>query len=315
MTTVPTVAQDTGRATPSDAEARPRPKRRKRKTQPAFYWMVLPAVVLFFALHTIPVIQGVFYSFTDYAGYGEWEFVGFKNYANLFRDSRVVDSYLFTVKFALVATVLVNVVALAIAIGLNGRIRFRNALRGVFFIPNVLTILIIGFVFQYLFANWLPLIGEKTGINALSTNILADEKLAWVGIVAVAVWQAAAFAIILYLAGLQTVPTDLYEAAAIDGAGPWMQFWRITFPLIAPFFTINMVLSLKSFLQVFDLIVAMTDGGPGTSTESVSLVIYKGGFQGGEFAYQTANAVVFFIFLAVMALIQLRILRRREVAL
>jgi raffinose/stachyose/melibiose transport system permease protein len=312
MTSIPTVAPE---GAPPTTRPRAPARPRRRKTPATFYWMVIPAFVLFFTLHTIPVLQGIWYSFTDYAGYGAWEFVGFRNYVNLFKDDRIRDSYLFTFQFALVATILVNVVALAIAVGLNGRIRFRNTLRGIFFVPNVLTLLIVGFVFQYLFANWLPIVGERLGINALSSNVLADPDLAWVGIVVVAVWQSAAFAIILYLAGLQTVPDELYEAASIDGASSWLQFRRITFPLIAPFFTINMVLSLKTFLQVFDVIVALTNGGPGTSTESISLVIFRGGFQGGEFAYQTANAVVFFIVIVAISIFQLRILQRREVAL
>jgi raffinose/stachyose/melibiose transport system permease protein len=132
--------------------------------------------------------------------------------------------------------------------------------------------------------------------------------------VVLAVWQAAAFAIIIYLAGLQTIPADVYEAASIDGAGAWRQFWSVTFPLIAAFFTINMVLSLKNFMMVFDHVVAMTNGGPGTSTESISLVIYRGGFQGGEFAYQTANAVMYFVIIVLVSFFQLRILQRREVS-
>jgi raffinose/stachyose/melibiose transport system permease protein len=312
MTSVSTPAQPkTARAM---AKAPPRGSGRK-KINATFYWMVLPAVVLFFVFHTIPVLAGFFYSFTNYAGYGTWEFVGFKNYVNLFKDDRIRDSYLFTFKFSIVATILTNVVALAVAVGLNAKIKFRNMLRGVYFVPNVLTLLIVGYIFQYLFANSLPVLGQKLGITALSTNILANENLAWLGIVVVAVWQSAAFAIILYLAGLQTVPTDVYEAADIDGATAWKKFWRITFPLIAPFFTINMVLSLKGFLQVFDHIVAMTNGGPGTSTVSISLQIYRGGFEGGEFAYQMANAVVFFIVIVLFSIVQLAFLRRREVSL
>jgi raffinose/stachyose/melibiose transport system permease protein len=287
----------------------------RKRVDPTFFWMVIPAVVLFFVFHTIPVLSGFFYSFTDYAGYGTWEFVGFQNYASLFRDDRIGAAYWFTFKFSILATVLTNVVALAIAVGLNAKIKGRNILRGVYFIPNILTILIVGYIFQYLFANSLPRIGESLGIDSLSTNILADPELAWLGIVVVAVWQAAAFAIILYLAGLQTVPDDVYEAAAIDGARAWKKFWKITFPLIAPFFTINMVLSFKGFLQVFDLIVAMTNGGPGTSTESIALQIYRGGFESGEFAYQMANAVIFFIVIVVFSVFQLVFLRRREVSL
>jgi raffinose/stachyose/melibiose transport system permease protein len=294
---------------------KPRPARRRRRISPTFYWMVVPAVVLFFLFHTIPVLQGLFYSFTDYSGYGEWSFVGFKNYVNLFKDDRIWDAYLFTFKFAIVATILTNVMAMAIAVALNARIKFRNLFRGVYFIPHVLTIIIVGYIFQYLFANSLPEIGQALGIEAISTNILADPELAWLGIVVVAAWQSSAFAIILYLAGLQTVPVELYEAASIDGASAWRQFWRITFPLIAPFFTINMVLSLKGYLQVFDYIFSLTNGGPGTATYSISFQIYKGGFEGGEFAYQTANAVIFFIVIVVLSMIQLRFLQRREVNL
>jgi raffinose/stachyose/melibiose transport system permease protein len=283
-----------------------------RSTGRAYYLMVLPALALFLLFHTFPVLQGVYYSLTNYAGYGRYDFVGLNNYINLFQDSRVWDSYVFTFQFALVATVLTNLIALAIALGLNGKIRFRNTLRGVFFIPNVLAILIVGYIFNYLFSNSLPYIAEKLGIGALSTSILADPELAWVGVVILAVWQAMAFNVIIYLAGLQTVPEDLYEAATLDGAGAWQRFRSVTLPLIGPFVTINMVLALRNFLQVFDHIAALTKGGPGTSTTSVAYLIYNGGLNGGEYAYQTANAVVFFICIVVISIFQLRILQRRE---
>ncbi|HEV7899789.1 MAG TPA: sugar ABC transporter permease [Planosporangium sp.] len=309
------MASVTTRAQRADARQQPGPRRaRGRRTALTFYWMVLPAFLLFFVFHTVPVLRGIFYSFTNYAGYGDWSFVGLRNYANILLDDRIRGSYLFTIKFAVVSTILVNVVALAIAIGLNSRIKFRTGLRGIFFMPNVMAILIVGYIFNYLFSYSLPYLGQRLGINALSTSVLADQNLAWLGVVVLAVWQAAAFAVILYLAGLQTIPADVYEAASIDGAGAWRRFWNITFPMIAAFFTINMVLSLKNFMMVFDHIVALTNGGPGTSTESISLVIYRGGFQGGEFAYQTANAVVYFILIVAFSFVQLRILRRREVS-
>lgn len=136
--------------------------------------------------------------------------------------------------------------------------------------------------------------------------------MAWVGIVIVAVWQACAFNVILYLSGLQTVPSELYEASSLDGANKWQEFWKITFPMIAPFFTINMVLSMKSFLMVFDQVIALTGGGPGRATESISLLIYKGGFQGGEFAYQSANSVVYFIVIVLISVFQIKVLQKRE---
>lgn len=310
MTTSSTAPARAPRATNPRAAARRRPG--TSRVSRTFYWMVLPAVLLFFVLHTVPVLNGIFFSMTNYAGYGEWDFTWFTNYVNLFKDDQVLDAYAFTFGFALVSTVLVNVISLAIALGLNSRIKFKTGLRGIFFIPNILSILVIGYVFNYLFSNSLPEIASGLGIDALSTSILANPDLAWVGIVILAVWQAAAFNIIIYLAGLQTIPGELYEAASLDGASAWRTFRSITFPLIGPFFTINMVLSLKNFLQVFDHIMALTAGGPGTSTQSVSLLIYRGGFQGGEYAYQTANAVIFLVVIVLISVFQLRVLQRRE---
>jgi raffinose/stachyose/melibiose transport system permease protein len=299
------------------APAAPAPPRRASQgtARRAYRWMILPAVVLFFIFHTVPVLQGIFYSFTNFAGYGEWEFVGLRNYANLLFDDRIRNAYAFTFQFAIVATLLTNVIGLAIALGLNARIKLRNTLRGIFFTPYVLAVLVVGYIFNYLFANSLPAIGQSLGIGFLETSLLANPDLAWLTIVILAVWQATAFATVLYLAGLQTVPADVYEAAAIDGATPWQRFRSITFPLIAPFFTINMVLALKGMMQVFDHVIALTNGGPGTATEPITLLIYRGGFQGGEFAYQTANAVVYFVIIVAVSLVQLRILRSREVGL
>ena len=289
-------------------------RNRGRRLSGAFYLMVLPALLLFFIFHTIPVIQGVYYSFTDSPGYGPANFVGLRNYIALFTDPRVLHAYWFTFLIAAVATVVVNIVSLAIAVGLNGRIAFKNPLRGVYFIPNVLAILVVGYIFNYLFSNSLPALAQKLGIDSLATSLLTDASTAWIAIVILAVWQSAAFNIIIYIAGLQTVPTEMYEAASLDGASAWRQFRSITFPMIAGFFTINMVLSLKGFLQIFDHIVALTGGGPGTDTESVALLIYKGGFQGGEYGYQSANSVIFFIVIVAFSIVQLNVLRRREVS-
>ncbi|HEY0239438.1 MAG TPA: sugar ABC transporter permease [Friedmanniella sp.] len=280
----------------------------------AFYWMAVPAVLLFVFFHTVPALQGVFYSFTDSRGYGDWTFVGFDNYVRLFSDPQIRSSYAFTFKFAILATVLANAVSLMIAVGLSANIRFRGFLRGVFFLPAVLAVIVVGFIFNYLLANVVPGIGQDLGIEALSTNVLGNPDLAWLGIVFVAVWQGCAVTTVIYMAGLQTIPEEITEAAVLDGASAWQRFWRVTFPMMAPFFTINMVLSLKNFLMVFDQIVALTAGGPGTATQSISYLIYRNGFTGGQFAYQSANAVIYFIVLAVISVFQLGLLRRREVS-
>ncbi len=288
--------------------AAPRPRRGRALS--TYYWMVWPAVLLFAFFHTLPVLAGIFFSFTNYAGYGSWDFIGFSNYVNIFQDDRVLHAYGFSFGFALVATILTNVISLAIAMGLNAKIVGRNVFRGIFFVPYVLAILIVGYVFQFIFANSLPKI--LVSIPLFRDNILTDPTWAWAAIVVLAVWQACAFAIIIYLSGLQTIPFELYEAASLDGASAWRQFTSITFPMISAYFTINMVLSLKGFLQVFDHVVALTNGGPGTATESVTLLIFKGGFSGGEFAYQTANAVIFFVVITLVSLFQAKVLQRGE---
>jgi raffinose/stachyose/melibiose transport system permease protein len=298
-------------SSPADSAKSKKKKMNERMT--AYYLMVIPAALLFFAFHTFPAIQGIYYSFTNWNGMNlDYDFVGIKNYINLFKDTAVRDSYLFTFKFAIFAGILVNIISLAVAIGLNAKIKGRNFFRAVYFLPNILSVLIVGFIFNYVFTNIIPNLGEKYQIEFLTSNILGNADFAWIGILIVFVWQSCAFNIILYLSGLQTVPHELYEASGLDGANRWQQFWKITFPVIAPFFTINMVLAMKNSLMVFDQIVAMTGGGPGTSTTSISYLIYTGGLAGGEFAFQSANGVIYFIVIMFISVFQLKILQKRE---
>ncbi|MGG3284195.1 carbohydrate ABC transporter permease [Paenibacillus solani] len=278
-----------------------------------YYLMTIPAVVLFFVFLTLPALQGVYYSFTNWNGFGDnFDFIGFKNYINLFKDGNVGHAYWFTFKFAVVVTILINIFSLLIAMGLNAKIKARNFFRGIYFLPNILSVLIVGYIFNYLFSNVFTIWGKNLGIDWLSTNILGSEQHAWIGVVIVAVWQGIAYNTILYLAGLQTISRTLYEASSLDGANRWQEFWKITFPLIAPFFTINMVLAMKNSLMVFDQIIALTNGGPGRATQSISHLIYTGGFEGGEFAYQSANSVIYFILIATISVVQIRFLQRRE---
>lgn len=288
-------------------------KKTIKRQNMVFYIMTVPAFVLFAIFHTFPALKGIYYSLTNWDGLSlTYDFVGLKNYFNLFKDTNILNSYLFTFKFAIISTILVNILSLLIAVGLNAKIKGKNFFRAVYFLPNVLGVLIIGYIFNYVFAYVIPQLGSKMHICFLSTNILGNEHLAWIGIVIVAVWQACAFNVILYLSGLQTVPTELYEASSLDGANKWQEFWKITFPMIAPFFTINMVLSMKNFLMVFDQVIALTGGGPGRATQSISVLIYKDGFSGGEFAYQSANSVIYFIVIIIISVFQIKVLQKRE---
>ncbi len=238
-----------------------------------FMLMTIPIVALFFAFNTLPLIKGVMYSFTNFRGYGTYDWVGLRNYIDLFQDGRVGKSYLFTLKMAVAATIVTNVISLILALGLNSKIKFKSTLRGMYFIPNILGALVVGYIFNYFFTYIIPALFH-------TTSILASSTWAWVGIVAVCAWQAIAMNTIIYISGLSTVPEDVYEAGSIDGATGWERFKSLTFPLIIPFFSINMVLSGKNFLMVFDQIMALTKGGPAQSTESISFLIYNNGMAG-----------------------------------
>ena len=167
-----------------------------------------------------------------------------------------------------------------------------------------------GYIFNYFFTYILPTVIKMMG--GKGDSILASSKWAWVAIVIVCAWQSVAMNTIIYISGLQTVPEDVYEAGSLDGATGWKKFKNLTFPLILPFFTINMVLCMKNFLMVFDQIMALTKGGPAQSTESISFLIYNNGMAGGQFGFQSANAVVFFVVIVVISVLQMNFLGNKE---
>lgn len=284
-------------------------KSNKKRT---YLLITIPILALFVCFNTIPLIRGIVYSFTNFKGFGTYDWVGFRNYMDLFTDSRIGGSYLFTFKLAIVATILTNVISLILALGLNSKIRAKSFFRAAYFLPNVLGALVVGYIFQYLFTYILPALGEMVGSPTLSQSLLSNENLAWFAIVIVCCWQNIAMNTIIYISGLQTVPEDVYEAGDLDGATGWKRFCHLTFPLIIPFFTINMVLCVKNFLMVFDQIMAMTQGGPAQSTESISFLIYNNGMKGGAFGYQSANAVIFFIVIVAISAAQMSISSRKE---
>lgn len=283
-----------------------------RKVDPAYYWMTVPAMILFMVFLYWPFLRGVMYSFTNSKGYGKYKWIGLTNYKAMFQDERIGRAYLFTFFIAIVVTILVNLLSMFIAVLLNSKIAFRNGFRAIYFIPYTLAVLVVGYVFKYIFMMPIPELGKALGIGWLSESMITSESLAWAPIVVLSVWQGVAYTTLIYLAGLQTIDTDIYEAAALDGVNAWQKFWKITFPLIGPFFTINLVLTMKGALGTFDQVVALTGGGPNSATETVTYLIYQGGLTGGEYAYQTANAVMFFIVLAIIAFIQLKFFGSKE---
>ena len=284
----------------------------KNERKRTFLLITIPILALFVCFNTIPLIRGVIYSFTNFKGFGSYSWVGFRNYIDLFSDARVGKSYLFTFKLAIVTTVVVNVISLILALALNSKIRAKSFFRGAYFLPNILGALVVGYIFNYFFTYILPALASMLGSESLSTSILSNPDSAWFGIMVVCAWQAIAMNTIIYISGLQTVPEDVYEAGGLDGATGFKQFRYLTFPLIIPFFSINMVLCVKNFLMVFDQIMALTKGGPAQSTESISYLIYNNGMSGGQFVFQSANAVVFFIVIVAVSVAQMKFSGKKE---
>ncbi len=282
------------------------------KNDKIFLGFLLPVLALFFCFNTLPLIKGFYYGLTNFRGYGDYDFVGLRNFQDLFQDIRVGKSYLFTFKYAIVMTILVNVISLILALGLNRDIKGKNTLRGIYFVPNILGGLVVGYIFSFLFTYILPAVGEAAGIDFLKNSMLSSTETAWIAIVIVGAWQGIAMNTIIYISGLQTVPEEVYEACMLDGAAGIKKFFKITFPLIVPFFTINLVLCMKNALMVFDQIMSLTKGGPSQSTESISYLIYNNGMSGGQFGFQSANAFVFFIVIVVISFLQMKFLRGKE---
>jgi len=312
MSTTTTTGADAGTSTTAILTGGQRKIRRHtRRVEPIYYLFLLPTLVIFTLAITVPGVIGIFFSFTDSIGIGDWSFVGLTNYVAMFSDPAILQSYLFTFGFAVATVVVVNLVAFLLAVGLTSRIRMKTALRTVFVVPMVISGIIIAYVFNFLFSNSLPAAGAATGIGWLETSLLANPDLAWVAIVLVTAWQSIPGTMLIYIAGLLSVPGDVYEAADLDGASKVQQLLRITVPLVAGYVVINVILGFKGYLNAYDIIVGLTNGGPGTETRSVAMTIIAG-FNGGDYAYQMANATIFFIVAVLISVLQLSLTRGRN---
>jgi len=305
-TTTPTTATLVTRGARQRGQARSR-----RRVEPIYYWFLVPTLILFTLAITVPAVIGIFFSFTNSIGLGEWQFIGLTNYIALFSDPLIVQSYLFTFGFSLVTVIAVNIIALLLAVALTSRIRLKTPLRTIFVIPMVISAIIISFVFKFLFSNSLPAFGTISGIAWLQESILANPDWAWLAIVIVTAWQAIPGALLIYIAGILSIPGDVYEAADLDGASKFQQLMRITVPLMLGYIVINVILGFKGFLNAYDVIKGLTGGGPGTSTFSIAMTVVSG-LTTGDYAYQMANATVFFVITVLIAILQLSITRGRN---
>ncbi|MCG7382991.1 sugar ABC transporter permease [Paenibacillus sp. ACRRY] len=289
----------------------------KSKLQKVPYAFALPAVLLYVMFFIYPSIQSFYYSLTDWNGINpEFNFVGMDNFMYLLEDLRFRTALGNTLWYAVGLTLGQSILGLLLALLLHGGFKGQSFFRSIFFSPQIMSLLAIGYIWAYIYdptTGSLNTILTSLGLSELAMNWLGDMDLALWSIIAVSIWQGAGWCMLIFLANLQSVPKELYEAASIDGAGVMKQFLNVTFPLLGPAITITLVTGMINGLKAFDLIMSMTKGGPGYVTESISTVMYDTAFTRNLFGEAQAMGVVMFIIIFVITMIQLTFLRKREV--
>ena len=303
-------------ATPTLAQgenARPGRAARSGLVGYGYWWWTVPALVLTGTVIYMATASGAFYAFTNWTGIGPYNFVGVSNFVKVFQTPQLLGALVNTVLLAVGFVVFTNLIGLGFALALNRTLKTRYLLRTLIFLPVVLSPVAVSFIWKFIFAYNGPLnqILGDVGLGSLRHDWLAVPKLALGCVLVVMVWQSIGFVSVVYLAGLATVPAELEEAAAIDGAGMWRRFRRITLPLIQPSLAIATTLTLIQGLRVFDQVMALTGGGPDNATQTLATEIYQQTFTYQEFGLGAAMALLLTVFILVFTIAQLALTRDR----
>lgn len=281
-------------------------------------WYVLfvgPALFAFLMVVIIPMLRGVYFSFTEWNGISnDVALIGFGNYFKAFQDKEFIQAFFFTSKFAVVSVFMINLMGFALALLVTRNYKGAFFHRSIFFLPNLIGGLILGFVWQFIFVKAFDSVGKALGIPFLEGWLSNPETGFW-GLVILMSWQMAGYMMIIYIAAIQGIPESLNEAAKIDGAGGFRRLISITIPMVMPAFTVGLFLSLSNAFKLFDQNLALTNGGPYGSTELLALNIYKTAFTRNMLGYAQAKAVLFLIAVAVISMTQLYLTKKREVEL
>lgn len=287
----------------------------KRKNWGWYALFVVPLLVIFVTVVIVPFIIGIFYSFFEWDGIRSNPMmpVGIENYIQLFSDSRFLDSAWITIKFTVLAVIAVNVVGLTFALLVTSKLRTANIARTFVFMPYLIGGLLLGYIWKFVFSDVFVMIGEWTGLDTIFFNWLMHPDYALYALVIVFTWQMAGYIMIIYIAGIQSIPGEVIEAAKIDGASLWQRNRRIIFPLLMPSFTISLFLTLSLGFKIYDTNLSLTGGGPANATELFAMNIYNEIFGYANYGYGQAKAVIFFIIIAVISLTQVYITKKREV--
>jgi raffinose/stachyose/melibiose transport system permease protein len=275
---------------------------------------VVPALLLVLVAHFAAPLSGAWYAFTDWDGLGNATWVGLDNFREAFSTPEIRGAIWNTLKLAGAFVVLVNVIGLSLALALNRTLRTRFLLRSLFFIPAVMSPLAVSFIWLYVFdyQGALNRVLDFVGLDSWQQPWLGDPGWALWTVLVVLVWQFSGLTMVIYLAGLQSIPDELDEAATVDGASMGMRFRRVTLPLLALAITVNATLTLIFGLRVFDQVLALTGGGPVGASETLGTELWKQTFQIGRFGYGASIALILSALIFVMAVSQLVFLRMRE---
>ncbi|MBQ7184077.1 MAG: sugar ABC transporter permease [Clostridia bacterium] len=294
--------------------------RQKRKLTEFLF--LVPTLIAFLMVIIIPFIFGIYYSFTDWQGTGVVnKVVGLENYRAIFQEPGFLHSFLVTLLFTVLNIITVNVVAFIISLLVTSEIRGRNVYRAGFFVPNLIGGIVLGLVWQFIFSNILPTIGQTLGWATLSKSLISNKDTAMITLVTVNTWQYAGYIMLIYVAAIQGISRSVMEAAEVDGAKYWTRITRIQIPLMANAFTISLFLTLTNSFKMYDVNVALTNGGPVTvfmgkpvqATELLALNIYQTAFKYNNMAQGQAKAVIFFIVLTIFSIIQVSYNKSKEV--
>lgn len=277
---------------------------------------VLPALLFYAVFVLAPAFGGVWYSLTNWNGLNRtYRFVGFANYIEALTDDPFfLKSIGFTLKYVVFMVVLQNAIALLLAVLVESRRRSKAWFRTIFFMPNMISMIIGGFMWLFIFTKVLPYIAGHSAFRFLDQSWIGDPAFSFFAIVIVSLWGGVGYLMVIYIASLQGVPQHLKEAAAIDGANAVQTFRYVTLPMIYPALTIGIFLALNSSFKAFDAVFALTGGGPGRATQVIALNIFEEAFKSSNrFGYANAKAVILFLVVFAITLIQLRLMKRREV--
>lgn len=271
---------------------------------------VFPMLILYILFFILPLLQTIGYSFTDYNGINpKREFTGLTNYIDLFQDKWFYNSMAFTAKSVVLMIFLANILGFLLALALNRKIRSRNILRAIVFCPFVFNNVTVGFIWQFLLGRFMTDLYPLTGWKIFNIGWLSESGLVLYSVVFVKLWQSIGYFMVIYLAGLQMLPQDPLEAAVLDGCTGFKMIRYITIPLMKPTAFVCVFLAITESLNMFPLIMSLTNGGPGHASENISLYIYNEAFKSHRMGYASALAVILTIMMTIIAGLQIKLTR------